>query len=150
MDLDFSADELAFRDEVRGWLRPTCPATCAPRSLRALTRDDLLRWHRISPRKGWIAPAWPKECGGTGWNVVQRYIFDEECGSPARRSSSPFGLAMVGPVLIQFGTDAQKQRFLPRIFRGEDSGARATRSRARAPTSRRCARAPSATATTTS
>ena len=85
-----------------------------------LDRDDLLGWHRILADQGWIAPAWPREWGGTGWNVVQRYIFEEECGYAGAPPLIPFGLAMCAPVLLKFGTDAQKQRFLPRIYRGDD------------------------------
>jgi alkylation response protein AidB-like acyl-CoA dehydrogenase len=64
--------------------------------------------------------AWPTEWGGTGWNVVQRYIFEEECGYAGAPTLSPFGLAMCAPILIRFGTQAQKERFLPRIYRGDD------------------------------
>jgi len=85
-----------------------------------LDRDDLLGWHRTLAGKGWIAPAWPKEWGGTDWNVVQRYIFEEECGYAGAPPLIPFGLAMCAPVLLEFGTEAQKQRFLPRIYRGDD------------------------------
>ncbi len=87
---------------------------------RSLSRDDLLRWHRILAAKGWIAPAWPPEWGGTGWNVVKRYIFEEACGYAGTPPLIPFGLMMCAPVLLKFGTDAQKQRFLPRIYHGED------------------------------
>ncbi|MET0204758.1 MAG: acyl-CoA dehydrogenase family protein, partial [Casimicrobiaceae bacterium] len=82
MNLDYSADERAFRDEVRGWLRANLPPPMRDKVARYahLTRDDLIGWHRILADKGWIAPAWPAEWGGTGWNVVQRYIFEEECG----------------------------------------------------------------------
>ena len=122
MDLNYSADELAFRDEVRGWLRSHLPATCATRSSRyaTSTATTCCAGTGSSPRKGWVAPAWPTEWGGTGWNVVQRYIFEEECGYAGAPPLVPFGLAMCAPVLLQFGTDAQKQRFLPRIYRGDD------------------------------
>jgi alkylation response protein AidB-like acyl-CoA dehydrogenase len=80
----------------------------------------MLRWHRILAAKGWIAPAWPKEWGGTGWNVVQRYIFEEELGYAGSPMLIPFGLSMCGPVLLQFANDAQKKRFLPRIYNGDD------------------------------
>ena len=122
MNLDYSADERAFRDEVRGWLRAHLPPVMRDKVVRYahLTRDDLLGWHRILADKGWIAPAWPAEWGGTGWNVVQRYIFEEECGYAGAPPLMPFGLAMCAPVLLKFGTDAQKQRFLPRIYRGDD------------------------------
>ena len=122
MDLDYSADERAFRNEVREWLRDHLPAAMRDKVVRYahLDRDDLLGWHRILATKGWIAPAWPQEWGGTGWNVVQRYIFEEECGYAGAPPLVPFGLAMCAPVLLKFGTDVQKQRFLPRIYQGDD------------------------------
>jgi alkylation response protein AidB-like acyl-CoA dehydrogenase len=122
MDLDYSADERAFRDEVRAWLRAHLPIAMRDKvvTYAHLDRDDLLGWHRILADKGWIAPAWPQEWGGTGWNVVQRYIFEEECGYAGAPPLIPFGLAMCAPVLLKFGTDAQKQHFLPRIYRGDD------------------------------
>jgi alkylation response protein AidB-like acyl-CoA dehydrogenase len=122
MNLDYSAEELAFRDEVRGWLRENLPGDLRDKvvNYRELSKDDLLRWHRILAKKGWVAPAWPKEFGGTGWNVTQRYIFEEECGYAGTPPLVPFGLAMCGPVLLHFGTPEQKQRFLPRIYNGDD------------------------------
>jgi alkylation response protein AidB-like acyl-CoA dehydrogenase len=122
MDLNYSAEELAFRDEVRAWL-----LTNLPRDLREkvenyqhLSKDDLMRWHRLLGEKGWVAPAWPKEWGGTGWNVVQRYIFDEELGFAGAPPIIPFGVTMCAAVLLRFGTEAQKKRFLPRIYNGDD------------------------------
>ena len=122
MDLDYSAEERAFRDLVRGWLRENLPPELREKVVGYdhFTREELLRWHRILARQGWIAPAWPLEWGGTGWNPVQRYIFEEECGYAGAPPLVPFGLAMCGPVLIRFGSDAQKARFLPRIYQGED------------------------------
>jgi alkylation response protein AidB-like acyl-CoA dehydrogenase len=122
MDLDYSADERAFRDDVRAWLRENLPAALRDKVARYahLTREDLLAWHRILAARGWIAPSWPREWGGTGWNVVQRYVFEEECGYAGAPPLIPFGLAMCAPVLLKFGTEAQKQHFLPRIYRGDD------------------------------
>ncbi|HVR92383.1 MAG TPA: acyl-CoA dehydrogenase family protein, partial [Casimicrobiaceae bacterium] len=122
MDLNYSKEELAFRDEVSGWLADKLPADLRDKVARYahLSRDDLLRWHKILAAKGWIAPSWPQEWGGTGWNVVQRYIFDEACGYSGAPPLVPFGLLMCAPVLLKFGTEAQKQRFLPRIYHGED------------------------------
>ena len=122
MDLNYSPEETAFRDEVRGWLRANLPDELRDKvvNYKELTKDDLLRWHRILAKQGWVAPDWPLEWGGTDWTVVQRYIFEEECGAAATPPLIPFGLRMCAPVLLRFGTPAQKQRFLPRIYQGED------------------------------
>ena len=122
MDLDYSAEEVTFRDEVRGWLRDHLPPELHDKvvNYRELTKDDLRRWHRLLADKGWIAPAWPVEWGGTGWSVVQRYIFEEECGYAGAPPLVPFGLMMCAPVLVEFGTDTQKKRFLPRIYSGDE------------------------------
>ncbi len=122
MDLNYSAEELTFRDEVSSWLREHLPPQLREKvtRYRSLSRDDLLRWHRILAAKGWIAPAWPAEWGGTGWNMVKRYIFEEACGYAGTPPLIPFGLLMCAPVLLKFGTEAQKQKFLPRIYHGED------------------------------
>jgi alkylation response protein AidB-like acyl-CoA dehydrogenase len=122
MDLSYNAEELAFRDEVRSWLRGNLPAELRQKveSYQELSKEDLLRWHRILADKGWVAPDWPKEWGGTDWTVTQRYIFEEECGFAAAPPLVAFSLRMCAPVLLRFGTDAQKQRFLPRIYKGED------------------------------
>jgi alkylation response protein AidB-like acyl-CoA dehydrogenase len=122
MDLNYSADELAFRDEVRAWLRANLPAELREKGERYahLSKDDLMRWHRILAKQGWVAPGWPKEWGGTGWNVVQRYIFEEELGYSGAPPIIPFGVTMCAPVLLRFGTEEQKKRFLPRIYNGDD------------------------------
>ena len=122
MDLNYSPEESAFRDEVRTWIRESLPDELRDKVLnyRELTKDDLLRWHRILAKKGWVAPFWPTEWGGTGWTVVQRYVFEEECGAAGCPPVVAFGVRMCAPVLLRFGTDAQKQRFLPRIYRGDD------------------------------
>ena len=116
MDLNYSQEESAFRDEVRGWLKQNLPQDLRDKiaNYDELGRDDLLRWHKILAKKGWVAPAWPKEFGGTDWNVVQRYIFEEECGFAGTPPLIPFGLSMCGPVILRFGTPEQKKRFLPR------------------------------------
>jgi alkylation response protein AidB-like acyl-CoA dehydrogenase len=122
MDLNYSPDELAFRDEVRKWLRESLPGELREKVLSYghLSKEDLRRWHVILAKKGWIAPAWPEEWGGTGWSPVQRYIFEEECGYAGTPPLVPFGLTMCAPVLLRFGTEAQRRRFLPRIYHGED------------------------------
>src|SRR5438309_4890535 len=122
MDLNYSVEEVDFRDAVRTWLSENLPKDLKDKVDRYehLSKEDLLRWHRILAGKGWVAPAWPKEWGGTGWNVVQRYIFERGLGSGGARPLIPFGLAMCAPVLLRFGNEAQKKRFLPRIYQGED------------------------------
>jgi len=122
MDLNYSQEELAFRDQVRGWLKANLPADLRDKiaEYEELSREDLLRWHRILAQQGWVAPSWPKEWGGTGWSVVQRYIFEEECGYAGTPPLIPFGLSMCGPVLLRFGTEEQKKKFLPRIYKGDD------------------------------
>ena len=122
MDLNYSPEETAFREEARLWLRENLPSDLREKVLAyaPLSKEDLLRWHAILAKKGWIAPAWPREWGGTGWSPVQRYLFEEECGYAGTPPLVPFGLAMCAPVLLRFGTEAQRRRFLPRIFSGED------------------------------
>ncbi|TMH69353.1 MAG: pimeloyl-CoA dehydrogenase large subunit [Betaproteobacteria bacterium] len=122
MDLSYSAEELAFRDEVRSWLRANLPQDLREKveNYAHLSKDELMRWHRILAKQGWVAPAWPKEWGGTGWNVVQRYIFDEELGFAGAPPIIPFGITMCAAILLRFGSEAQKQRFLPRIHDGDD------------------------------
>jgi len=122
VDLNYSAEEAAFREDVRAWLASNLPQDLKQKvaSYAHLSKDDLLRWHRILAKQGWVAPAWPKEWGGTGWNVVQRYIFEEELGYAGAPPLIPFGLTMCAAVLLRFGTESQKRRFLPRIYDGDD------------------------------
>jgi alkylation response protein AidB-like acyl-CoA dehydrogenase len=82
--------------------------------------EEQMEWHRILHAKGWIAPHWPKEYGGTGWDIAQRHIFGEELIRANAPQLSPFGLGMVGPLLIQYGTAEQRKRFLPKILSGEE------------------------------
>ena len=121
MDLAFSPAELAFRDEVRAFLAEHLPDDLRDkvRSRRELKRDDYLRWQKILHEKGWIAGWWPSEFGGHDWTPAQRHIFDEECHNADAPPLLPFGLQMVGPVIYTFGTQAQKDYFLPRLLSGE-------------------------------
>ncbi len=122
MDLNFTPEELAFRDEVRAFMREQLPADIAQRIKNGLSirADDYTRWQKLLYRKGWGAPTWPKQFGGTGWSPVQLHIFDEESAAAGAPRSIPFGLKMVGPVIMAFGNAAQQQRWLPRIVSGED------------------------------
>ena len=121
MDLNFSPEDEAFRREVRGFIAASLPDSVKGRTRRDFTtREDFLAWHKVLYKKGWVAPLWPKEYGGTGWNVTQRYIFNEECAAAETPALLPFGLSMVGPVIYTFGNEAQKKTYLPRILSGED------------------------------
>ena len=122
MDLRYSKSELEFRDEVVAFLKEKLPSTLADK-VRAgleLTKADMDQWHAILNAQGWLATTWSTEYGGPGWSPVQRHIFEEECSRAHSPRIVPFGLAMLGPVLQQFGTDAQKAEILPRILSGED------------------------------
>ena len=122
MDLNFTGEELAFRDEVRAFLESSIPAETRRAVLEGLevSRDDTVRWQQILHRRGWGGPNWPREFGGTGWDPVRQYIFEEESAAAGAPRLLPFGLKMVGPVIMRFGNAAQQKRFLPRILSGED------------------------------
>jgi alkylation response protein AidB-like acyl-CoA dehydrogenase len=121
MNLEFSAEELAFRDEVRAFIKDNYPKHLHGIEGRdQMKREDFLAWHKILGKKGWAAPAWPVEYGGTGWTSTQRYIWGEENALAETVPPLPFGVAMVGPVIYTFGTPEQKAKFLPRILSGDD------------------------------
>ncbi len=122
MDLSFTPEEESFRQEVRAFVRANLPAETRHKILngRELTRDESMGWHRILAGHGWGAPTWPKEHGGTGWDPVREFIFEDECAAWGAPRLLPFGLRMVGPVIMTFGSAAQQQRFLPRIASAQD------------------------------
>jgi len=122
MDLRFTEDELAFRDEVRAFFREALPVDIRQNIVagRHTSKEELVRWTRILHDKGWAVPHWPVELGGTGWSPVKQYIFLEELSQAPAPAPLAFGVNMVGPVIYTFGNDAQKQRFLPRIATLED------------------------------
>ncbi|MCO5121508.1 MAG: acyl-CoA dehydrogenase family protein, partial [Burkholderiaceae bacterium] len=122
MNLSFSPEETAFRDQVRSWFEANLPSELrddAP-DYRHYTREELVRWYRILAKQGWLAPSWPVEWGGTDWNAARKYIYDEEYARAGAPPVHPFGTAMCGPVLLRFGTEEQKRRFLPRIYNSDD------------------------------
>ncbi|MEM6847108.1 MAG: acyl-CoA dehydrogenase family protein [Pseudomonadota bacterium] len=122
MDLNFSAEELAFQNEVRAFLADKLPREFADkvRANKELDKAELERWHAILNERGWLAVTWPVEYGGTGWSPVMRHIFEEECCRANAPRIIPFGLHMLGPVLIKFGTKEQCDTILPRILDGRD------------------------------
>jgi len=124
VDISFSQEHETFREEVRAFLEEAlsdelreaqrfCPGMF-------LDYEHNIRWHKILYAKGWIAPSWPQEHGGTGWDLTRRYIFSTESTLAGAPSLAPMGLGMCGPVLIGYGTDEQKKYYLPRILSGVD------------------------------
>jgi len=122
MDLSFSPEHLAFREEVRAFLRSALPPHLRDKAAVDGNFDhhEVMEWHKILFKKGWVAPHWPAELGGPGLDVTQRFILTEELELSGAPTLSAFGVYMVGPLLIQFGSDAQKKRFLPKILAGEE------------------------------
>ena len=119
MDLDFSPEDEAFRGKIRSWLRANVPPKAGPEIGLPSDLVTQAAWEAKLGAKGWLAYNWPEEYGGPGWSATQRYIFDEERALAGAPGSSPFGLAMLGPVLMHYGNDEQKARYLPPIARGE-------------------------------
>ena len=122
MNLSYTLEELAFREEVRAFLSSHLPADIRDRILEGHSphAGEIRRWQRILHAQGWGGASWPAQFGGPGWSLVQQYLFELECalaGAPAQLS---FGVKMLGPVLMHFGTPEQQQHFLPRILSGQD------------------------------
>lgn len=124
MNLDFSAEDNVFREEVRGFLKENLTPEMIEAGKKAtsvfIEPEYTLPWQRKLHEKGWVAPHWPKEYGGPGWTEMQRYIFAAECSAASAPSLAPMGLNMVGPCIIGYGTPEQKAYYLPRILSGED------------------------------
>ena len=121
MDLNFTPDEQAFREEIRVWVAENLPRDISHKVHNALhlTKEDLQRWARILGKKGWHGWGWPKQFGGPGWNAIQKHLFEEETALAGAPRVVPFGPVMVAPVIMAFGTPAQQERFLPGIMSGD-------------------------------
>jgi alkylation response protein AidB-like acyl-CoA dehydrogenase len=121
MRLEYTAEERAFREEVRSFLRERLPQATRDKVLNGqeLGREDYLEWQRRLHQRGWGAMNWPVQFGGAGWNTVQQHIFEEEAALAGAPRLIPFGLRMVAPVIIAFGTPAQQREHLPKISAGE-------------------------------
>ena len=131
MNIDHGSEAEAFRDEIRAFLLDGVPPNVKEKlelrqlsgsepSYSNLTKDEYLDWHRALNKKGWVAPHWPINYGGLGWTPLQRHVYEEELGLAGVPRILPFGPTMVGPVIMEFGSDQQKEHFLPRILSGED------------------------------
>jgi len=122
MDLSFSDEDLAFRDDVRAFLADNVVPDVAEkvRLGRDLTKEDMDDWHARLNARGWLAQNWPAAFGGAEWSAAQRNIYEEEACKANAPRIVPFGLSMLAPVLQKFGSKAQQDRWLPRILSGED------------------------------
>jgi alkylation response protein AidB-like acyl-CoA dehydrogenase len=124
MRLSFNADELAFQKEVRDWITANMPTEVAEESRRSRTshvsKERLLQWQKKLAERGWLCPNWPQEHGGTGWNSTQKFIFEMEMARADSPYLSSFSIKMVAPVLMKYGSEAQKKRFLPKIAAAEE------------------------------
>ncbi len=122
MDLRFTDAEIAFRQEVRDFIAKELPAATRERMVagRSPTKDQVVEWQKKLNARGWAAPEWPKEAGGPGWTLAQRYIFREELQQAPAPSPLGFNINMCGPVIIEFGTEEQKKKFLPRMLNLDD------------------------------
>jgi len=121
MNLEFTPEEVAFRDEVRTFIEENYPRELVGLGDREdLTKEQFLAWHKVLGEKGWSAPSWPEEYGGPGWTPTQKYIWSEENARADTVMPLPFAINMVGPVIYTFGNEAQKERFLSPILKGEE------------------------------
>jgi alkylation response protein AidB-like acyl-CoA dehydrogenase len=118
MNIDFSTEELAFQQEVREFLQAELPEEISGRVKLGLSlqKDDHVRWQKTLNQQGWLAPNWPVEYGGTGWTSTQKYIWENECNTAGAPAVVAFGSKMVAPVIYTYGSEEQKQRFLPDIL----------------------------------
>ncbi|MDR5804889.1 acyl-CoA dehydrogenase family protein [Caballeronia sp. LZ001] len=122
MDLRFTDEEEAFRSDVLHFLNERLPQRIASKvqSGRRVSREDMATWHAILNERGWLANHWPVEYGGPGWTPVQKFIFENECAIAGAPRIVPYGVNMLGPVLIKYGSEAQRRYWLPRILDGSD------------------------------
>ncbi len=121
MDLNFTADELAFRAKIRHWVATHLPADLSAKvhAAQRLNKSDMQRWARILGKEGWHGWGWPKQFGGPGWNAIERHLFEEECALAGAPRVVPFGPVMVAPVIMAFGTPEQQRQHLPGIMSGD-------------------------------
>lgn len=122
MNLDDTSSNLVFRREVREFLATALPSDLRDKVIhhKRLCKDDFVRWHRIVHQRGWAGASWPVEHGGTGWSAMQQHIWEEESSLAGAPIIQPFGVSMVGPVIMAYGSEAQKRRYLPRILSCDD------------------------------
>jgi alkylation response protein AidB-like acyl-CoA dehydrogenase len=122
MNLNYTEQEQSFRAEVRDFLAAKQPKRLSQKVKlgKRLTRQDMSDWHATLNAQSWLAPNWPKQWGGAEWTAVQNHIYDEEAWAAGAPRVIPFGILMLGPVLMKFGSETQKRHYLPRILNGAD------------------------------
>lgn len=122
MDLKFTAEEDAFREEVKAFLKEKLTKRLSDKvkAGQRLTKEDYEEWHAVLNERGWLAPSWPEEYGGTNWSAIDKHIVEEEFALAGAPRTVPFGVNMLAPVLLKFGSDEQKTHYLPRILDGTD------------------------------
>ena len=122
MNLNFTAEEQVFRQQIREFVARSLPADIQHKVVNGLIleRHDYVRWQAALYEQGWGGSSWASEFGGTGWSAVKKYIFEEECAAAGAPRIIPFGVKMVAPVIMAFGSPAQQQRFLPNILSGQE------------------------------
>lgn len=122
MNLTWTKEERDFQEEIRAFIAQHLPDDIRQKAFhhQRIEREDYIRWHAILTEHGWGAPSWPKQYGGTGWDNLQRLIFEIESFKGGAPRLLPFGLSMLGPVLMRFASEEQKARLLPRILHMQD------------------------------
>jgi len=122
VNINYNEKEQNFQTEVRSFLQKKLPKDLSEKvnSGAELAKEDVEQWHAILNEKGWLANHWPEAYGGTNWTPVERHIFEEECCFASAPRTLPFGINMLGPVLLAFGSEQQKQHYLPRLLDGTD------------------------------
>jgi alkylation response protein AidB-like acyl-CoA dehydrogenase len=121
MDTHFSAEDMAFREEVRQFFQNELSDDLRARLAdKKNSKSAQIEWQKTLHQRGWIAPNWPLEHGGTGWTATQKFIYEAERAAADAPNIIPFGVNMVGPVIYTFGNEAQKAKFLPRILSSDD------------------------------
>ncbi len=122
MNIDFNEEDKAFKNEVKKFINLNLDKSLQQRLYEGVkpTREEIIDWQIKLNNKGWLAPDWPKKFGGCDWTPNQKYIFEQEMAYANTPQIIPFGVTMIGPVLIKYGTDEQKSFFLPRILSSED------------------------------
>ncbi|WP_343345025.1 acyl-CoA dehydrogenase family protein [Sphingomicrobium sp. XHP0239] len=122
MNLDHTPEEEAFREEVRAFLNDKLPERLSNKVKNGmrLTKADMEEWHAILNERGWLAPHWPEKYGGTDWSTMEKFIFETELARAHAPRVVPFGVSMLAPVLIKYGSEEQCAHYLPRILDGTD------------------------------